>query len=152
MLLIFKELLQVIYLKNSNEVFDTWPPVIFIYVALARFSISLLESENDHTYWGGTHLDKPSTPSNWGVQLHGENISALIVLLRKIDGRTNKCISLQLKRPFELLREVSDERLTLETWALLSFYAAIWPWSWSTFLMPFFCFTSLTTRHRFFGN
>ena len=107
--------LEVIDFQNSNTFFDTLPPVLFIYVALTRFSTSLLGSEPYHKYRGKTLLDKPITPSNSFVQLHGENISALIVLLRKIDGRTNKYISLQLNRPFNLPREVSDEGLTLET-------------------------------------
>ena len=108
-------ILEVIDLQNSNTFFDTLPPVLFIYVAFTRFSTSLLGSEADHTYRGRTQLDKPITPSKSFVQLHGENISALIFLLRKIDGRTNKYISLQLNRPFELPREVSEEGLTLET-------------------------------------
>ena len=47
-------ILEVIDLQNSNTFFDTLPPVLFIYVALTRFSTSLLGSEADHTYRGRT--------------------------------------------------------------------------------------------------
>ena len=57
-------ILEVIDLPNSNTFFDTLLPVSFIYVALTRFSTSLLGSEADHTYRGRTQLDKPITPCN----------------------------------------------------------------------------------------
>ena len=130
-------ILEVINLQNSNSFFDTLSPVSFIYVALTRFSTSLLGSEADHKYRGTTQLDKPITPSNWGFQLHGENIAALIFLLRKIDGRTSQYISLQLNRPFELPREVSDEGLKLETSVFLRWNLTKISFSDANFLFHF---------------
>ena len=64
--------------------------MVLITFALVRPTTSILGSEKDRTNRVRAQLDKPITRSIRGFQLHGENMSALIVLLRKVDSRTNK--------------------------------------------------------------
>ena len=79
------------------------------------WEVKPITSTDVKLYWINPSL-RPTEVSNYTVR---------IFLLRKLTGKTSQYISLQLNRPFELPREVSDEGRTLETSAFLSFYVGI---------------------------